>query len=279
MAILDPNIMHDYKISLLLPTRGRTQSLETSIRSLIDLAHDISGIEIRLAFDEDDQVGKEYFKTSIEPLLSQREVSYTALEFPRLGYKRLNVYYNLLAKDSRSDWLFAWNDDAIMQTKGWDQEITKYSGQFRLLRVRTHQGHPYSIFPIWPREWFDLFGFASRHQMIDAELSQIAYMLDIMQNIDVEVIHDRADLTGNNQDDTQKNKFLLEGNPENPLDFHNKSIVQQRLQDCHAVSVYLEKQGHDMTWWHRVRQGQQDPWEKLRQNDANGLTKIIQVKK
>ena len=81
-----------------------------------------------------------------------------------------------------------------------------FCGEFKLLKIHVHREHPYSIFPIVPREWYELFGFFSRHQMIDAELSQIAYMLDIMKIVEIYVTHDRHDLTGNNNDLTFQNK-------------------------------------------------------------------------
>ena len=112
-------------------------------------------------------------------------------------------------------------------------------------------------------------GYASRHQMIDAELSQIAYMLDIIEKIDVGIIHDRYDLTGNNFDKTQSGRMAFEGNPDDPRDFHHHGFNNARINDCARISTYLESKGHDMSFWHRVISGTQDPWEKLKQNDIN----------
>jgi hypothetical protein len=70
-----------------------------------------------------------------------------------------------------------------------------------LQAFNTHNRHPYSIFPIVPKEWYNLIGHLSLHQLNDAWLSQIAWMLDIVKQIPVEVLHDRADLTGNNKDE------------------------------------------------------------------------------
>jgi hypothetical protein len=280
MATPDKSLpSHDYPIAILLPTRGRTDPLKKSIFSLIDLASDPTLIEILVGFDSDDEIGKNFFQFEIAPELDEVGVKYTSLEFTPMGYENLNLYYNGLAKNSNSDWLFAWNDDAIMQTQNWDQEITRYTGKFCLLKVRTHRDHPYSIFPIWPRAWYDIFGFASRHQMIDAELSQNAYMLDIMQKIPVDVVHDRHDLTGNNLDDTQKKKKTLEGNPADPKDFHNPIQANLRISDCLTIAKYLESLGHDLSFWKNVMAGKQDPWQKLKENDVNGLTFVKQIQK
>jgi len=181
----------------------------------------------------------------------------------------LNTYYNSMAQGISTDWFFVWNDDAIMETSGWDQVIQQYTGQFKLLKVHTHAEHPYSIFPIVPAKWFELLGYFSRHQMIDAELSQNAYMLDIMEIVDITVTHDRADLTGNNQDETHAVRVRFEGNPADPRDFHNKKMFDQRLLDTNIIYEYLKGLKTDLNWYESVLAGKQDPWIKLRANDVN----------
>jgi hypothetical protein len=160
-----------------------------------------------------------------------------------------------------------------METKGWDTEIAKNTGQFKLLKVHTHKEHPYSIFPIAPIEWFEQLGYLSQHQLIDSELSQVAYYLDVMKIIDVYVTHDRSDLTGNNNDENAKKKKYLEGNPSNPRDFHYQSFNVQRVNDAERLSQYLITRGEKSEWWEGVKAGTQDPWENLKKNDINGQTK------
>jgi len=94
-------------------------------------------------------------------------------------------------------------------------------------------------------------------------------MLDIMKIIDVYVTHDRHDLTGNNNDLTFKNKKMLEGNPNNPKDFHHTSYTIARMIDCDKIAELLKSKGEDTSFWEKVKQGKQDPWEKLKINDIN----------
>lgn len=258
-----------FNIAIMIPTRGRSTALEKSVRSVVELAAQPEKLQLLFAFDNDDTVGLPYFTDHLQPWLDSQNIEYTAVSLDRLGYQRLNVYYNELAKHADADWLMCWGDDSIIDTAKWDQTVTAYNGQFKLLKVHTHNEHPYSIFPIWPREWYDMFGRVSRHQMVDAELSQMAYMLDLVEIIDMYVTHDRADLTKNNNDATQKAKVLFEGNPSNPLDFHNPAFGTARINDCEKISKYLESKGQDITWWNNVKSGQQDPWEKLKSNDIN----------
>lgn len=259
-----------YDIAILLPTRGRSEMLERSIRSLIELADDPGKVQLMFGFDNDDQIGTETFMSEIRPWLDQHHVQYRALTFQPLGYIRLNEYVNELARKSDARWLVFWNDDAVMETQGWDTEIMKWDGKFRLLAFHTHRDHPYSIFPIVPRAWLDLLGYLSPHQISDAWLSQQAYMLDIWQRIPVDVLHDRHDLTGNNDDETFRNRPMLEGNPRDPRDFHSLAQMDKRHRDAYVIRDYLESElGYDMSFFDRIFTGEQDPWERLAANDVN----------
>ena len=267
----------DFDIAILLPTRGRSDMLDRSLRSLIDLADNPDKIEFLFGFDDDDEVGADAFKNEIQPYLDDQEIDYTAYTFERMGYGRLHEYVNALALKSSAKWLVFWNDDAIMETKGWDTEILKWDGQFKLLAFHTHNDHPYSIFPIVPREWLDKLGYLSLHQLSDAWLSQQAYMLDIYERIPVWVEHDRHDLTGNNQDETFKERVVFEGNPSDPRDFHHYAYHRKRNEDCAKLAQYLERErGISMKFFADIFRGTQDPWEKLKINDVNNQMKQFQ---
>jgi hypothetical protein len=171
---------------------------------------------------------------------------------------------------AQADWLFFWTDDAIMETEGWDKQITKYNGQFKVLSVIAHNEHPYSIFPIVPKAWVQILGRFSRHQLNDAEISQMAYLLDIFQRIPVYVTHDRADLTGNNKDSTYTEREYFEGNPKNPEDFHNVKFYKKRLLDINRLAQYMKHIGVDTSWWDSIISGEnKTPFAKLAMNDTN----------
>jgi hypothetical protein len=238
---------NEYSIAVLLPTRSRTDALTTSVTSIVDLAKDTSKIQLIFGFDDDDQIGLDHFQTVIQPYLDKHDVSYEAQAFKSMGYAGLNQYYNHLAKSCSADWLFVWNDDAVMETQHWDSVIEQYTGQFKLLKVHTHNDHPYSIFPIMPQAWYDLMTHLSRHQMIDAELSQLAFLLDIMQVIEVDVTHNQVELT-NDPTDPLKPKIRFEGNPLNPHDFHNPQVSARRYQDCDIIANHMRSIGLDTSW-------------------------------
>jgi hypothetical protein len=129
--------------------------------------------------------------------------------------------------------------------------------------------HPYSIFPIVPRKWYDLLGYISPHPTQDGWVSQQAYMLDIYQRIEVDVLHDRFDLTGNNGDDIFANRPMLEGKPEDPRDFHSRQMIDLRHRDAARLATYMRTQGISTEFFENIFKGTQDPWEKLAQNDIN----------
>jgi hypothetical protein len=164
-----------------------------------------------------------------------------------------------------------------MKTAGWDAEIVSHTGTFCLQAFDTHNRHPYSIFPIVPKEWYDLIGHLSLHQLNDAWLSQIAWMLDIVKPIPVEVLHDRADLTGNNRDATYENRVIYEGNVENPLDFNHNNFRKKRIDETIQIARYLMDKGYDLTHWKLANEGKKDVWDKMMAADVNNHMKQYAV--
>ena len=268
-------------ISVLLPTRGRREVLKSSLESLISKATDPEKVELLLGIDDDDEGAREYIEQEIAPMLREYKVECRANIFKPLGYENLHVYVNTLAGNASGDWLFFWNDDGIMVTEGWDDVIRSYTGQFKLLAPRdNHDGHPYAIFPIVPRDWFTLIDHLSQNAQNDAWLSHIAYMLDIFERIDVEFIHDRADITGNNDDPTFQNRKYMEGNPSDPKDFGHPGMQQARVATAYKIAWFLNRIGQHSDWWDGVVAGTQDPFEKMKwSGNVKGAGQLNAVEK
>ena len=267
---------HPIDISILLPTRGRPKPLEQCLRTLLDRAKDPSRIEVMLAFDNDDAENIACFTEVIQPYLDDLGVEYSAIQFERLGYMRLNEYLNELVRHSQGSWLFFWNDDAVMKTQDWDQVIRDNAQEFYLLRAETNHEHPYAIFPILPKKWVEITGHLSPHQINDAWTSQVAWMLDIVKTIPVMIHHERYDLTGENLDETFKERIMLENMPgNNPRDFNHISWRKRRIDETTKIADYLDSIGRDTTWFRDSMVGKnpdiwarmvlQDPHKRLRQ--------------
>lgn len=269
----------EYDIAILLPTHKRTDAFSRCLFSLIDLAKDLDSIQFLMGIDNNDEIGLNHFTNIIQPELDARGINYAAVGFEPLGYAGLNRYFDTLAAHADANWHFCWCDDAIMNTQDWDERIRECTGEFKLLKVHTHNEHPYSIFPIMPAEWREVTGYLSRHQLIDTEVSHIAYFLDIMKIIDVDVTHDRPELTGVEADATAKQKQYFEGNPNDPRDFHHPTFSAGRGADIERVAKYMEEQNLDLTFYKNVLAGKQDPWQRMRENDINGQTMQFNIVK
>ena len=62
---------------------------------------------------------------------------------------------------------------------------------------------------------------------------------------------------------------MLEGNPNDPRDFHSMKMNNLRLQDCARLNNHMKSQGLDGSFFENVFAGTQDPWAKLKENDTN----------
>jgi hypothetical protein len=256
-------------ISILLPTRGRSDALMSSIQSLYDLADDTSTIELLFGMDKDDVTGMENMLHNVIPWIEQNSVKHKIVFFERLGYVNLHKYFNALAENSQGSGLFIWNDDAVMRTQGWDSRIREKTGEFKLLSVYAHNDHPYSIFPILPRTWFEILGHISQHNSNDAYVSQLAYYLDIFERIEVYCDHNRFDITGTNNDATFNQREIMEGNPDRPGDLNHPDMIRIRSNDAAKLATWMQDQGLDLTFFIKAWEGKQNPWEKMRANDPN----------
>ena len=245
-------------ISILLPTRKRLDLLKKSVQSLIDNARQPDKLQFLFAVDEDDNKTFLYLKQSKYP-------NQLALQFKPIGYENLHKYNNTLAGYATGKWIMFFNDDAIMKTKNWDDKIMDFEDEFCLLRFKEQTGHPYSIFPCFPQKWFYLLDHISLHGQNDAWLSEIAYMLNIMRDVDINVIHDRADITGNNNDETFRLRKYNEGNPEQKGDLHHIDMVKLRYKDALKINWLLGLMGQPNEFIIKNLENKSDPFILLKE--------------
>lgn len=210
------------KISILLPTRKRTEAVVKSIGSLLANASKPEDIEILIAYDNDDEESRTFFSEVWHPFLAQAGATTKVFETERFGYLGLYKYVNFLAEQATGDWIMFWNDDALMLTENWDDEVRKEDGYFGLLRMPcVTMNHPFALFPIVPRSWVEFFGCVSPVNHSDWWIYNVTVPAGCMKNIAVQVYHDRADVTGGNNDSTfNEQSYALDGkDPTNPADY------------------------------------------------------------
>lgn len=228
------------KISVLLPTRGRTTALEKTINSLLDLADDPDQIEILLGMDRDDS---KTIKWVTENILSRRS-NVQIHQFRRLGYRKIHVYVNTLAGLAQGDWICIINDDVYLETKGWDSVVYQYEDHPMPILNLPHRNfyHPFPLTPIVKRQWFEVNGQISYQVHYDRFLHNVAQnMCDGIQiDIPVSIFNDRYDLTGNNNDETfnqSSTNYDTEGDPSDPL---NDDYYVCTLATLHTVNKFYK---------------------------------------
>lgn len=180
-------------ISVLLPSRGRPGSLASSTRELLELASQPDDVQVLVAIDPDDDA------TAAAVLAPQVRL---AVAPERYGYHGQQHYYSLLLATVSPDarWLMNWNDDARMLTAGWD-EIIRSQEPAVLWPAANHAPHA-CTFPAWPRAWSDALGHVTPTPHVDTYLQRLGEALGLLVKIPVEVLHDRADVTGGHDDAT-----------------------------------------------------------------------------
>ena len=232
------------KISILLPTRKRTEAVVKSIGSLLANAKDTSRIEILVAYDNDDEESRKFFAETWFPYIGQCSATSKVFETERFGYLRLYKYVNFLAEQATGDWIMFWNDDALMLTENWDDEIVKHDGWFGLLRMPcVTMNHPFALFPIIPREWIDVFGRVSPVNHSDWWIYNVTAPAGRLLNLPVQVYHDRADVTGNNNDVTfREQSYAADGrDPTNPEDYSHPDRIAELEQWIKKLEQHVKK--------------------------------------
>src|SRR6202011_3753544 len=130
---------------------------------------------------------------------------------PRVGYASLHSYYNELATRATGDWLMLWNDDCIMQTPSWIDVVRSHDGEIVVLNPRTNHDNweiDMNVFPILPRKMVELMGHISLSRHNDSWIEFVARDAGIMLRVPIAIHHDRADLTGNNNDAVYAGRHL-----------------------------------------------------------------------
>lgn len=146
-------------VSLLLPTRGRVEKLEESLRSLEETVSCAADVEVLIRADEDDIATVQHLA------ISRYKFHVGVFVGPRHnGYADLHTYYNELCEFANGRFLFLWNDDATMVTEGWDLQLATHDVDklcYVKSRIRDGRGRDRWLFPIVHRSYYELLGHFS----------------------------------------------------------------------------------------------------------------------
>ena len=143
-------------VSVIVPSRGRPEHLVSSISSLVQLSDRPELLEILVGLDLDDSDSK--------GLAESLQFEFSGINvrceyFTRLGYDRLEEYWNELGLRSSGDWVLMWNDDAVMESHSWDTYLRKSSASsVMVVFPRVANEKLQTLFPVVSRSWLALFG-------------------------------------------------------------------------------------------------------------------------
>jgi hypothetical protein len=210
-------------ISVLIPSRQRPDLLARSIHSLGE-----GDLEVLVRVDEDDPRRESYLA------LPNLDV----IVGPHHGYGSLQHYYNELADRATGDWLLIWNDDCLMQTPDWRDVVRSYDGKMAVLNPKTNHDNweiDMNVFPILPRKMVELMGHLSLNNHNDSWIEYVARDAGIMVRVPITIFHDRADLTGQNDDDTYARRQMGKDH------FRSPQMVRARERDIQVIRDYLAR--------------------------------------
>jgi hypothetical protein len=179
-------------ISVTFCSRGRPESCGQTLESLFGNAEQPDRVEAIIAVDPDEDI------EAYTLALPAGARLWIAPE--RYGYTRLHDYLNVLVKMAAGRWCFWLNDDMTVLTPDWDAVIAEHEPAV-LWPQANHVQHA-NIAPVWPRAWSDALGHASPTSHMDTYLQRLGEALGRHVPIPVQVLHDRADVTGNHDDQT-----------------------------------------------------------------------------
>jgi hypothetical protein len=146
--------------TVLLPTRGRPDSLARSLESLESYVTYPEDVEIWIRVDNDDKATQDF----LDARGRRKILVHRVVDFRGNGYADLHLMYNQLCQNAEGRFLFLWNDDALMLTNGWDRELVKHDdGKPCYLRsgISDGRGRDSHLFPIVHRSWYDTCGHFS----------------------------------------------------------------------------------------------------------------------
>jgi hypothetical protein len=214
-------------VSVLLPSRGRPESLLATIAGLHGLATDPDRVEVLVACDPDDTA-------TYEAAWEADNTATVLTADERYGYHRLQEYVNRLAAQATGRWLMLWNDDATMLTEGWDKVIADQPAApsgLAVLHPGSNQGPVLNTFPIFTRGLYELLGHVSISPHCDSYLEAISRPTGIEHRVPIEVRHDRYDLTGLHNDAT----FADAQAGYRTSDFHSAEVQDQITADIAKI--------------------------------------------
>ncbi len=232
-------------ISILLPTRGRVKTLQTSIESLLSKAYNYQNIEFLVKIDDDDKPTIEFME-DYSQFLANNKVDIRLFITPRgNGYGDIHLWLNELAKEAKGDWLMNWSDDCLMQSRSWDYTIEYMEVQgikvglsdgiyVYLFRNPSKDRASNHEFFALRKEVFNLLGHISLSPHADTWIATVMGILERSGKVPIFVEHDN---------DSMKDQTALDGRAITNISSYSYCepiMVRQRLFDSYTLIKAIE---------------------------------------
>lgn len=182
-------MMTNDTISVLIPTRGRPQPLEASVRMLLHLAARPERVEILLRVDEDDPVDYEREIWALFARRGEPSVPGRVVRGPRHGYPNLHLYFNELAAVATGRWCVLWGDDTYMATPRWDAVLDGIPGKLVVAGTEANHGRSPCTFPIFTRTYFEALGHVSLNCHNDTWIEETSKAAGLFVDAPIMVFH------------------------------------------------------------------------------------------
>jgi hypothetical protein len=206
-------------ITLLCPTRGRPELLAKSVTSVYSAAAHPEAVEFLVALDPDDTASYSALPAGVKAHVTAE----------RWGYRHLHAYYNALAERATGTWLMLWNDDAFMQTEGWDEIVrSQQPGVVWGISCDPNAmpGNP-SEFPAFPKAWAEHLGHVCLSTHVDMWVNELGRLTGTGRHTEIRISHPRTyDQTYYDQDPNG--------------DFHLPAMAAAREEDARKLLLYMQ---------------------------------------
>lgn len=231
-------------VSVLLPTRGRTDHLYQAIASLYANCIDKALVEYVIKADDDDLPTIDLARGMLRDGLNGK-----LMVGPRgRGYLDMHLWVNDMSREAGGDWLFLWNDDARMATSAWDQHLLEagigkdspWHGVKEIcMLVAPTVGRPDAAeFLFVRRRIVELLGHYSMNPHTDNWIYSVVCFVHAAFRFSVQV-HHLSHTEHMVEDEVRRN--VLEAYKQAGKDLNSTREMRQKLEDMRKLVDYIEE--------------------------------------
>lgn len=230
-------------VSVLLPSRGRIKELGDTLASFKEHTRVLDRVEFLIKFDSDDVASIAGIPTLPKGLRYKFLISDRGQ-----GYADLHLFVNDLANMAKGNWLFLFNDDALIESDGWDDLVAdveprlirpEFKGTREICVLKCRDGESkMNLFPIVNRKIVKILGHFAGAAHCDSYIEKVIEMLHCQIYLaDLRVRH----LRGTVQDET-----YMESNAAyswtRPV-FKSDAVRAAIAEDAEKLRSWLDRRG------------------------------------